>query len=99
MQFDKTMKNLIETQAGARGRAELFNQRLLHLVSLEKVDAKERSNPLNRKREKGDEVGHSNMLQQSKSCNADCQSVLARRPPASEEGGMVALSQMATFWL
>ena len=61
------MKNLIDTQAGARGRAELFNQRLLHLVSLEKVDAKERSNPLNRKREKGDEVGHSNMLQQSKS--------------------------------
>ena len=36
------------------------------------------------------------MHQQSKSCYGDCQSV-ARRPPASKEGGMVALSQMPTF--
>ena len=34
------------------------------------------------------------MHQQSKSCDADCQSV-ARRPPASKEGEMVALSQIA----
>ena len=61
------MRNLKETQSGARGRAEVFNQRLFQLVSLEEVDAKERSNPLNWKREKGDKVGHSNMLQQSQS--------------------------------
>ena len=61
------MRNLKETQSGARGRAELFNQRLFQLVSLEEVNAKERSNPLNWKREKGDKVGHSNMLQQSQS--------------------------------
>ena len=61
------MRNLIETQAGARGRAELFNQGLFQLVSLEKVDAKERSKPLNWKGDKGDEAGHSNMLQQCQS--------------------------------
>ena len=33
------------------------------------------------------------MHQQSESCNGS----VARRPPASEEGGYAALSQMATF--